>query len=88
MQAGGGSPNVPGGASRPQPPDPLSVFGGTDRPMEPNTSGIPFGAGPGGASAMPEDTLLVLQAIGAAYPSQAITKLMQFVQSDRQTRGG
>ncbi len=83
-----GSPtNVPGGGARPQPPQPLSVFQPSARPNEANTAGIPFGPGAGAASSANNDILLTLQGIGAAFPSEAITRLMRYVQRDRQVRG-
>jgi len=83
MAAGGGSPAT-GGASRPQPVQPLSAFGPTDRPLEANTSGIPFGPGAGTPQSAPNDTVMMLQAMAAVWPSPALFRLIRQAQQEKE----
>ena len=90
--AAGRPPTTPGSAGgRSQPPaQPLTAFGPTQRPNEPITAGIPFGAGmgPSGGRGIPNDTVLLLQAMAQAHPSPAILQLIKYAGMEAQMRGG
>lgn len=62
-------------AKRPMPN--VDVFGGTQRPTEPVTSGLPFGPGVGPSEPIADDPDMLLRAIYSVYPDPLLLRLLR-----------
>ena len=74
------TPQAPGVqiAPRAQRPVPdVNVFGQTQNPNEPVTSGLPFGAGPSPTAPMADDPDMLLRAIYNVYPDPSLLRFLR-----------
>jgi len=55
----------------------MDVFAGTQRPNEPVTSGLPFGAGVGPQEPIADDPDMLLRAIYSVYPDPLLLRLLR-----------
>jgi hypothetical protein len=82
VQATGGLPDASLATSTAQPRSSKSmpqmdVFAGTQRPNEPVTSGLPFGAGVGPQEPIADDPDMLLRAIYSVYPDPLLLRLLR-----------
>lgn len=82
------APSVPGPAGQaapapPQPLAPLDVFGPSERPGEPSTEGVPFGAGdPGMPEFLPDDPHELARAVFSVYGHPDVLELIDDAYGD------
>lgn len=75
--AGTPGAGVPPSPRRALPTGEEGIFGGTDRPHEPMTSGVDMGAGPGAQQPlMQEDPNMLLRALADAFPHPDLDRLL------------